>query len=220
MIDVSDFEEMEDVVEIEGDSLAWANDFLSGKYSADPKAAKKFLEKFRNAYDDAKKEIFALPMSEFKARITELSTNFYEFLALDWQNILLELVEKRSFYIFDFVLFLHEKTIFPENLEDKFAFKAYQNLLCDKKVIKELSEKSELSARLKIKTTESENWEMLESGNKEIYVLRSECASYVRSANSTTEEYNTLKIGSGIVKTNGLEFKSPLPFDEIVYFEV
>ena len=34
MIDVSDFEEMEDVAETTDDTLAWSGDFLSGKYSA------------------------------------------------------------------------------------------------------------------------------------------------------------------------------------------
>jgi hypothetical protein len=210
--------DLDDPTETSSDStdiLAWTKEFLSDKYSNNPK---RFLEEYRRCYDDEKEKLFQLPLSEFKEKLSVLSDNFYEFLALDWQNILVELVAKRSVYVFDFVLFLNQKALLPQNLEDCFAFKEYQNLLDDKDVLKEFAKKGELSNRLKIKTTESENWECLENADKEFYMLKTECASYVRSVGDI-KEINTIEISSGVVKTKGLEYKSPLPFDEIIYYE-
>ena len=211
----SDLDELTETSSDTSDILAWTKDFLSDKYSDNPKS---FLEEYRRCYDDEKEKLFKLSLSEFKEKLPVLSDNFYEFLALDWQNILVELVAKRSVYVFDFVLFLNQKAFLPQNLEDCFAFTEYQNFLDDKDVVKEMAKKEELFNRLKIKKTESENWECLENADKEFYMLKSECASYVRSSGETNE-IDTIDISSGVVKTKGLEYKSPLPFDEIIYYE-
>ena len=57
-----------------------------------------------------------------------------------------------------------------------------------------------------------------ETADKEFYMLKTECASYVRTVGEI-KEINTIEISSGVVKTKGLEYKSPLPFDEIIYYE-
>lgn len=219
-MDTSDWEESTEVDNNPNDMFDWAKVYLSGKFSDARNAPKEFLEKYRDSYDEAKKEAFNSPLSSFREKLKYLKDNFYEFLELDWQNIMMNLVKKWNSKIFDFILFLNEEAILPDDFENSFAFKAYQDFICSKKAMKKLSASTEVSGRLKIKTSNSENWEVIEDNNKEFYVLKIECASYVRSVNSPMEEFNTLKVSDGIVKTKGLVFKSPFPFDEIFYYEV
>ena len=217
-MDISDWEESEEeVTEKNSSVLDWSREFLSEKYANAPKT---FLERYREAYDEQKAKIFALPLSDFRGKISVLSDYFYEFLALDWQNILLELVKAKNVCLFEFVLFLQEKVILPQNpdeLENNPAWNAYQELLDDKKTIGDMAQK--VGSHLKIKTTDSEKWEVLEDSGKSCYVLKMECASYARSVNDL-KELNSLDVVFGVVKTNGLEYKSPFAFDEIVYYEV
>lgn len=209
-MDTSDWEDEAETAVNDDSLLAWAKEYLSEKYANAPKS---FLEAYRDAYDKAKAEIFALPPQEFKARIGVLSDYFYEFLSLDYQKILFGLIEKKSAVIFDFVLFLHEKAILPQNCAEDAAFRAYQDLIEDKCVLNEMQQK--LNGRLKIRNTQSDSWEKL--SDADCYVLKIDCAAYVRQP--CGNERNTLDVASGAVKLNGLEYKSPLPFDEIVYVE-
>ena len=69
-MDTSDWEDEAETAVNDDSLLAWAKEYLSEKYANAPKP---FLEAYRDAYDKAKAEIFALP-PEFlrKGRFDEL----------------------------------------------------------------------------------------------------------------------------------------------------
>lgn len=194
------------------DILAWSKEYLSEPYKNAPR---KFLEKYWETYEAEKKRIFSpnTLLDEFKKQLPILSKDFYNFLALDWQTKMIELIEKRSPYIFEFILFLDEKI----TIKDSYAFKRFQDFINEDGVLNELVEKTE--GHLKIKKNENNQWTKIEAADKTCYILKIDCATYVRSV-ETTKEFTTLDVCEGVVKTSGLEFKSQLPFDEIIYYEV
>ncbi len=71
-MDTSDWEDEAETAVNDDSLLAWAKEYLSEKYANAPKS---FLEAYRDAYDKAKAEIFALPPQEFKARLIWQAAN-------------------------------------------------------------------------------------------------------------------------------------------------
>lgn len=143
--------------------------------------------------------------------------NYRQFIFLDWQNLVIDLINANNKTVFDFFVLLKQKEILPVNLFDCFAFQKYQELISNKEKVKELFKDD---SRLKKKSFDSGNdWKDLEPNSTKFYVLNIECATYVRSYNSD-EKKNVIDVSSDVVLTNGLSFKPALDKDEIVYLEV
>lgn len=188
------------------------------------------LKTFLNENDDNPNKYLQHCFTEYKEKIRKKAIEnkdisflkdfvekYRQFIFLDWQNLVIDLINANNKTVFDFFVLLKQKEILPVNLFDCFAFQKYQELISNKEKVKEFFKDD---SRLKIKSFDSGNdWKDLEPNSSKYYVLNIECATYVRSYNSD-EKKNVIDVSSDVVLTNGLSFKPALDKDEIVYLEV
>jgi len=193
--------------------LDWSKKYLSEAYLNAPKS---FLEEYCKQYEIEKKRIFNLNLEGFRNDLYILSDNFYNLLSMDWMNIVYGLLSERNIKIFDFIYFLSTKSILPSDLANNYCFHEYQELLEDEVFIKDTSKNVELNGRLKIITTDSENWERITE--KKSYIIKLDVATYVRSHEK--KSINTINTSEEIIVLDGFEYKSPLTIDELIYLEV
>ena len=145
--------------------------------------------------------------------------NYRQFIFLDWQNLVIDLINAKNKTVFFFFAIIKQKDILPSNLAKCLAFQEYQKFISDKERLKELFNDD---PALRIKTAESiDGWIDFEQHSEShfYYVLSIECACKVRSLNSE-ETKNVIDVSSDVVLTRGLSFKPALNNDEIIYLEI
>jgi hypothetical protein len=154
--------------------------------------------------------------------LKEFIENFRQFVFLDWQNLVNDLINAKNGTVFYLIALMKQKEILPKNLCECPAFQKYQEIISDKEKLKEFFDSEGLKDNLKIKSVDkTEYWMELESGSesKSYYILSIECGSYVRSV-GTDENKNVVDVSSDVVLTKGISFKPALDNDEIIYLEV
>lgn len=185
---------------------------FSDKYGDSPDEYLKYC--FTEYKEKIRKEIIKNQDISFLKRFVE---NYRQFIFLDWQNLVIDLINANNKTVFNFFVFLKVFGILPVHLFDNFAFQKYQELISNKEELKELFKDDN---RFKVKSVDmTENYIDLEKNLKKFYVLSIECATYVRSIDSE-ESKNVVDVSSDIILTNGLSFKPALDKDEIIYLEI
>lgn len=216
-MDGSLFED-EEVVEQNADIL----DSLKKEFKIE--APLNFIQAYGDLYRKEKEKILKLSCSDFKGSVNKFIDSFKQFVLIDWQNMLFEMMERHSTCIFDFMVALKNKEILPdsENLKESLVFQKYQDYVADSKNLDLLlkSEDSDYVNRMNVLGKDTEGkWEEIADSNKSYYVVALECASYIRNAGSS-QKINTLDVSSDVVITNGLEYSSSIEFDKVVFWEV
>lgn len=183
-----------------------------------------FIQAYSDLYRNEKARLFSSDCEQFKNSSETFFDSFKQFILLDWQNILLDLIENHKTCIFDFMLALKKKEILPdtEKLKESYAFQKYCSFVSDAKSfdVMRKAEDENFMNRISIISKDTDGkWEEIADAEKQYYVISLECASYARSSGSS-QKINTLDVHGGVVVTKGLEYMSSVAFDKIIFWEI
>ena len=189
--------------------------FLSLKKYFD-ESPDKYLEECRLNYERKRNELIT-NTDVFK--IIDFVDVYRQFIFLDWQNIVIDLINANNRMVFYFFALLKQKSIIPNDLNDCFAFQKYQELISNREKLRELFKDD---AKFKITNVSLDQYERTieqKSDDCRYYVISIECGDYVCEPGSN-EKKKVIEVATDVVLVNGLAFKGELDNDELIYLEV
>lgn len=189
--------------------------FLSLKKYFD-ESPDKYLEECRLNYERKRNELIS---NTDVSKIIDFVDVYRQFIFLDWQNVVIDLIKADNIMVFYFFAFLKLRSILPNNLNDCFAFQKYQELISNREKLRELFKDD---ARFKITDVPLVPYELTiekKSDDCRYYVIFIECGDYVCEPDSK-EKKNVIEVATDVILVNGLNFKGELDNDKIIYLEV
>ena len=189
----------------------------------DLKAANRKAEllKASDAYQKERKGLLEQkergPFLEQAAKLVEDCRPFF---ILDWQAVVIELIEAKNPLVCFLMVFLKNEDILPDEPLKLNAYRQYREFVENKEQLKNLFDSYRLGQLLHCCCCDTKKeWKDLEPDGhaKEYYVLLLESASYVRPYNDAAKKLSILDVDASVVVTKGLEYHSDVDFDELFY---
>ncbi len=175
-----------------------------------------YLERCRLDYESERNELIKNTDISIIKRFVD---DYRQFIFLDWQKIVVDLINANNRMVFYFFAFLKQKSILPNDLNDCFAFQRYQELISYREKLRELFKDDD---RFKITNVSLDQYERTIEQKSDVcqyYVISIECGDYVREPGSS-EKKKVVEVATDVVIVNELAFKGELDNDEIIYLEV
>lgn len=175
-----------------------------------------YLERCRLDYESERNELIKNTDISIIKRFVD---DYRQFIFLDWQKIVVDLINANNRMVFYFFALLKQNSILPNNLNDCFAFQKYQELISNQEKLRELFKND---VRFKITNVPLVPYELTiekKSDDCRYYVISIECGDYVCEPDSK-EKKKVIEVATDVVLVNGLNFKGELDNDKIIYLEV